>query len=144
MLPGPLLASPPLTDQVTLAAPPLESVAVNCSTEAPAALVALQAVQLVSMRAVEGEMEKAPLEELAVTAVLPQPETTSSRAGTKANASTRNGEISKHECRREESSRFKPDLCRSFVTGVLLNNALVAFLGVTSIPSSLDARWALP
>jgi len=63
MVPGPEFASPPETDQVTLAAPPPERVAENCSKVAPEELVVLQPAQFVSMAAVPGEMEKAPLDE---------------------------------------------------------------------------------
>ena len=63
MVPGPEFASPPETDQVTLAAPPPERVAENCSKAAPEELVVLQPVQFVSMAAVPGEMEKAALDE---------------------------------------------------------------------------------
>ena len=72
MEPAPELASPPETDHVTLAAPPLFSVAVNCSTVAPADVVILHPVQLVSMEAVPGEMENSLLEE-PVDAEPPQP-----------------------------------------------------------------------
>src|SRR5208283_677557 len=67
IVPGPLFPSPPLTDHNTAAAPPLLSVAVNCSTDAPLALVELQPVQLVSIISVPGEMEKLALLESAVT-----------------------------------------------------------------------------
>jgi hypothetical protein len=68
IVPAPELASPPLTDQFTLAAPPLASVAVNCSTAVPE-LVALHPVQFVSMVPAGVEMEKLEFEELA--AVVP-------------------------------------------------------------------------
>jgi hypothetical protein len=68
MVPAPELASPPLTDQFTLAAPPLVSVAVNCSTAVPE-VVALQPVQFVSILPAAEEMEKLEFEELA--AVMP-------------------------------------------------------------------------
>jgi len=86
MLPGPLFSSPPETDQVTAAAPPPVSVAVNCSTDAPRALVALQPVQLVSIlvsaEPAPGEMEKTAFEESADTPPPAQP-ATASRAGAK-------------------------------------------------------------
>jgi hypothetical protein len=63
MEPRPLFESPPEIDQVTAAAPPPASVAVNCSTDAPCELVVLQPLQLVSMDAVPGEMEKVEFEE---------------------------------------------------------------------------------
>jgi hypothetical protein len=91
MLPAPLFASPPLTVHVTFAAPPPASVAVNCSTDAPFALVALQPVQLVSMVTVPGLIENVPFDGLAVTLPpLPQPAAASAR-GTSAIASPRNG-----------------------------------------------------
>ena len=58
---------------VTLAAPPLASVAENCSTAVPDELVALQPVQLVSIVAVPGEIENVPFEELAATPPPPHP-----------------------------------------------------------------------
>jgi hypothetical protein len=54
MEPGPVLASPPETDQVTLAEMPA-CVAENCSTAVPVVFFPLQPVQLVSMVAVPGE-----------------------------------------------------------------------------------------
>ncbi len=62
MVPGPELASPPETDHVTLAAVPLESAAVNCSTAVFEELFVLQPVQLVSIAAVPGEIDKPPPE----------------------------------------------------------------------------------
>ena len=100
MVPGPEFASPPETDQVTLAAPPPESVAENCSTVAPEELVVLQPVQLVSMAAVPGEMEKVPLDELP-DGVPPQP-ASANRAGSAAIASARAG-----QCRSEWDLRFR-------------------------------------
>jgi hypothetical protein len=88
MAPGPLFASPPETDQTTRAVPPLASVAGNCSTDTPDALIALQPAQLVSILAVLGEMEKVPFEELAV-APPPHPASAIS-AGAKAIAKMRN------------------------------------------------------
>src|ERR1039458_697340 len=82
MLPGPLSASPPKTDQATAAAPPVERVAVNCSTDVPCALAALQPVQLVSMEPVPGEMEKVEFEGSAVTRPAEHPAANSS-AGAK-------------------------------------------------------------
>ena len=58
MLPAPLFASPPLTFQVTAAAPPPESVAENCSTAEPEELVALQPVQFVSIERRSGSQRK--------------------------------------------------------------------------------------
>jgi hypothetical protein len=88
MVPAPLFTSPPLTFQVTVAAPPLASVAENCSTDAPDELVALQPVQLVSIDAVPGVMEKVPFDGLAATIPPPHPASKQS-AGIIAKASTR-------------------------------------------------------
>ncbi len=60
MVPEPEFASPPETVQVTVAPLPLVSVAENCST-GTLEEVALQPVQLVSIEAVPGETENAPL-----------------------------------------------------------------------------------
>jgi hypothetical protein len=72
MVPGPEFASPPETIQFTLASPPL-NVAENCSTNPPGEVV-LHPVQLASMVAVPGEIERLllPLEEAVVNAP-PQP-----------------------------------------------------------------------
>src|SRR3954468_6911220 len=75
MLPGPATASPPETDHVTGAAAPFVDRAAKRWTGKPRALLALQRLQLVSMAAVAGEMEKAELTELAVTVAVPQPAT---------------------------------------------------------------------
>jgi hypothetical protein len=70
---------------VTLADPPPERPAVNCSV-VPDELLALQPVQLVSMELANGATEKAAFEEPAVTSPLPHPAANSS-AG--ANSSER-------------------------------------------------------
>jgi hypothetical protein len=88
MVPGPLFASPPLTDQVTLAAPPPVSVALNCSTDAPEELVALQPVQFVSIAVVPGVIAKMPFDGFADTPPLVQPAASSS-AGARIIASAR-------------------------------------------------------
>jgi hypothetical protein len=62
-VPAPELASPPETDHVTLGAAPLESEAVNCSTEAFEELFELQPVQLVSIAAAPGVTDRVPPEE---------------------------------------------------------------------------------
>ena len=62
MVPGPLLASPPETDQATDAGPPAVSEALNCSTAVPCLLVPLQPVQLVSIVVVPGDRLKVALE----------------------------------------------------------------------------------
>src|SRR5271165_1061924 len=89
MVPGPLFASPPDTDQVTAALPPPVSVAVNCSTDEPRELVVLQPVQLVSMALAPGVITKASLEGAAVTPPIPQPAMASIRSGRKSAASRR-------------------------------------------------------
>ena len=76
-----------LMDHVTAAAPPVFSMAVNCSSAEPE-LDALQPVQLVSMDAVPGETEKVLLVELLAEAPPPQP-ATRARTGRPANASRR-------------------------------------------------------
>ena len=72
MEPAPELASPPETVQVTVAAPPLLRVAVNCSTGELEEFVALQPVQFVSIVPVPGVMENSPFE-AALAAEPPQP-----------------------------------------------------------------------
>jgi hypothetical protein len=71
--PAPVLASPPETLQVTAAGPPLASVAENCSTALPLEPVALQPVQLVSMKLMPGAMVNVPLAGLALTVLVPHP-----------------------------------------------------------------------
>ena len=97
-MPAPLLASPPDTDQVTGAVPPPESVAENCSTDAPLLLVALQPVQLVSIEPVPGESEKLALEGSALTRPLAQPATTSSVGGSRKEAMRRASLLKTREC----------------------------------------------
>lgn len=89
MEPGPALASPPETDQVTLAAPPPDNVAENCATGAPEEFDVLQPVQLVSIVAVPGEMEIVLFDEL-FTDPPPQPASTN-RIGKEKPASIRAG-----------------------------------------------------
>ena len=93
MVPGPEFASPPETVQFTSATLPL-NVAENCSTNPPDVVV-LHPVQLASMVAVPGEMERLPLPlEEPPTNAPPQPARRTS-AGNIALASMR------------------PDLCRN-------------------------------
>lgn len=73
IVPAPELASPPETDQVTTAAPPLLSVAENCSIAAPADVAALQPVQLVSIETVVGEIENVPFDVVVEEVPPPQP-----------------------------------------------------------------------
>jgi hypothetical protein len=89
MVPEPEFASPPETVQFTLAALPL-NVAENCSTNPPDVVV-LHPVQLASMVAIPGEIERLPLplEETLLNAP-PQPARTTS-AGNIALASMRPG-----------------------------------------------------
>src|SRR5580658_4195791 len=89
MVPGPASASPPVTFQMTLAAPPPARVAENCSYAAPAEkLLPLQPVQLVSMAAADGEMAKVEFDEPAI--VLPAQPANTSAAGASAAARNRN------------------------------------------------------
>ena len=97
MVPGPLFPSPPLTDQVTGAAPPPLSFALNCSTDEPFELVALQPVQFVSMISAPGEMEKLELVESAVTGPAVQPASTS-KAGVASKASFFNDRTRARAC----------------------------------------------
>ena len=78
IVPGPLLVSPPESDQVTAAAPPPAIVALNCSTGVPSVLVALQPVQLVSIEAVPGAIENVGLVGSALTPPPAQPANTTS------------------------------------------------------------------
>ena len=75
-------------DQETDAGPPAASVALNCSAALPGAVVELQPVQLVSRRAVPGEIEKVALEEVAATLPMLQP-AMSSKPGTANSARDR-------------------------------------------------------
>ncbi len=89
--PAPPLGSPPLTAQLTEAAPPPFRVAENCSTAMPELLLtALQPVQLVSMEDEPGEIEKVPFEDLP-EADPPQP-ASKTKIGTAPAASTRAGQ----------------------------------------------------
>ena len=101
MAPGPLVASPPATDQFTGAAPPPESVALNCSTALPFASTELQPVQLVSITASIARKspeadpsvtENVELEELPTPILCPQPERTP-KAGTSKIAQTRSSTL---------------------------------------------------
>ena len=73
MRPGPAIASPPETDQLTGAADPLASAAENRCTGNPRPLVALQPAQLVSTLAMPGEIVKAAFAELAASPAVPHP-----------------------------------------------------------------------
>lgn len=86
MEPGPLLASPPVTDQATGAWPPSASTAVNCSTDEPFWLVPLQPLQLVSMVLVPGDRLKLALLGSADTTPPAQPATPSRTTGRSAAA----------------------------------------------------------
>src|ERR1035437_27979 len=65
MVPGPLLASPPETDQATFCVLPPAVTALNCCAGVPWGPVELQPVQLVSIVLAPGGMEKAAFAELA-------------------------------------------------------------------------------
>lgn len=133
MLPGPLTGSPPETDQATGAAPPPIRVAVNCSTELPPELAALQPVQLVSINPAPGAMEKVEFEGFAATRLPPQPARTSKtetarRATTRSGAEKldrdRPGKVLQHE----SSGSMLPIDCL-VESGMSRRNALSAFLG---------------
>ena len=81
MVPAPVFASPPETDQLTVAAVPF-AVAVNRSKTLPDESDPLQPVQLVSMVAVLGEIVKLPFEELLELELPPPQPATTSRKGT--------------------------------------------------------------
>lgn len=81
IVPAPVFASPPETDQLTVAALPFTA-AVNCSKTLPDESVVLQPVQLVSMVAVLGEIVKLPFEELLELELPPPQPATTSRTGT--------------------------------------------------------------
>jgi len=139
MVPGPAFASPPETDHVTLAALPLESVAENCSIAAPEELAELQPVQLVSMAAVPGKMEKAPLDE-PTDGVPPQP-ANANRTGSVAIASARAG-----QCRSE--SDFDSGLAKRVErfrstdgSDVFWLNSSGAFLAIAIAFGLLDAQF---
>lgn len=141
--PGPTLTSPPLTVQLTEAAPPLFSVAENSSTAVPELLTALQPVQLVSTVAKPGEMERVPFDEVP-DAVPPQP-ASRTKIGTAPAASNR-------ACQRPASFAFRRGkglltclptesrrgLCGSVVSAVPRLNVPGAFLANGSAQSSLD------
>ncbi len=80
MVPGPLVASPPLRLQTTFASPPPCRMARNCSACAPWLPLALQPVQLVSMTATPGESEKRSFAGLAVSPSPLHPVTTANAA----------------------------------------------------------------
>jgi hypothetical protein len=149
MDPAPALASPPLTLQLTDAAPPPLSVAVNCSIVWPVVLlVALQPVQLVSTVAAPGEMEKVLFEEL--FADPPQPESRM-KIGTAPAANIRPG-LPKSKLdprpnldprlRKRLSARFPrevaPGFCGSVVAAASWLNLPGAFLANIPSQSLLD------
>ena len=88
MVPGPASGSPPVTFQLTLAAPPPARVAENCSYAEPVEkLLPLQPVQLVSMAAADGEMAKVEFDEPAI--VFPAQPASKSAAGSSTAARSR-------------------------------------------------------
>jgi hypothetical protein len=142
IVPGPVLASPPETVQVTLAAPPLFSVAANCSKAWPVVLlVELQPVQLVSMLAVPRETEKAPPPP--PEADPPQP-ATRTKSGTAAAATRcagqRRGKPDLSRCEGLTARRpleREPGICRSVVTAGRSLNLSGAFLANVPAQSQL-------
>jgi hypothetical protein len=128
MLPGPLLASPPETLQVTLAAPPPVSVAANCSTAAPLALAALHPLQLVSMAPVPGVIENAELEGSAVPCPAEQPAANSS-AGAKSIPRILCGAIRRDNFPMHDSWGFVPESPPFFVACAKCSNGSSTFLG---------------
>ena len=143
MEPGPELVSPPETVQVTLAAPPPERMAENCSTGVPEAFVALQPVQLVSIAVVGGERENVPLDELPVEATVPPPQPAASRrVGSVVIARNRTG-----QCReRLETPPPAGDTrrCRWGVIDALSLNLFSAFPNLPSAPTAMDALTRVP
>jgi hypothetical protein len=103
MDPAPAFASPPETAHVTLAAPPLLSVAVNCSMACPVVLLAaLQPVQLVSIETVPGETDNVPPPPPPPPEADPPQPAKRTKTGTAAAATIRAGQC-----------RNKFDLCHS-------------------------------
>lgn len=138
MEPGPELVSPPETAHVTLAAPPPESIAENCSTGVPEAFVALQPVQLVSIEVVEGERENVPLEDVPVEATVPPPQpATTKTVGKIAAAKMRAGQRS----RRLETPPPAGDTRRRrwAVTEAFSLKSFSAFPILPSAPTASDA-----
>lgn len=141
--PAPALTSPPLTVQLTVAAPPPVKVAENCSTAVPELLTVLQPVQLVSTVPEPGEMEKVPFEEAPV--VEPPHPASRTKIGTAPAASNRDRQPPTNlaSCpgkglfaRRPPESR--PGLCGSVVAAVSWLNLPGAFLASGLAQSSLD------
>jgi hypothetical protein len=132
MEPEPLFASPPETDHVTDAGPPPPvSVAENCSTEVPWALVELQPVQLVSMALVPGAMEKVALEGLAATFPPAQP-TAKMRTGARRIETVRSGK-SRGKGKRERPLRLvEGRMGLRGSTCTCLGNGLCTFLDASA------------
>lgn len=125
MPPAPLVASPPEIDQITAAAPPLASVAENCSTVAPCALAALQAVQFVSIELVPGKIEKVAFDGLAVTC--PAQPATASNAG-----SRRTGKKRSQSDRARKSPGVPPGRDPSVVICAVCNKISGTFLAAVT------------
>jgi len=140
MEPGPALASPPETDQVTPAEMPA-CVAENCSTGAPEEFVVLQPVQLVSMVAVPGEMEIVLFDEL-FTEPPPQPASTN-KIGKKEPASIRVGHWRINEWNPPPLSTRKRRR-RSVVTDPIPLNTSSAFRSYFLRPNPFDAIRTFP
>lgn len=135
IVPAPELASPPETDQVTEAAPPLLSVAENCSTTAPEEVAALQPVQLVSIESVVGEMENVPFDVVVEATPPPQPASTRN-VGSAAIASIRAGQRPRNDPNLPALLTFRRRR-RSAVTDVLSLNSFSAF----PLARAPQARW---
>lgn len=134
MVPAPALASPPLTVQFTVTAPPPLKLAENCSTAEPDVLSALHPVQFVSTVAVPGETVSVPFDEDPPDADPPQPASRNS-TGTAPAASARAGQRRSnfHPDPRKEPSACLPGeserrFCDLVFTAVLLLNFSGAFL----------------
>jgi hypothetical protein len=143
MLPAPAFTSPPLTDQLTEAAPPPLRVAENCSMADPEVLTALQPVQLVSMVAEPGETEKVLLDEVP-DADPPQP-ASKTKTGTAPAANSRAGQRRSNfvPCRCERQSprlpsEGKPGIRGSVVAAVPLLKLPGAFLANVPAQPLLD------
>jgi hypothetical protein len=153
IVPGPEFASPPETAQVTEAAPPPLSVAVNCS-KAPELELALHPVQLVSMETVPGDTESVPPPPPPPEAAPPQPArrtTTGTAAAASARGCQRRSGLDPCRCKGLSTRRLdgrQGCLCGSSVTSVRwLNlglNLPGAFLAALPADFSLDAPILFP
>ena len=143
MDPGPELVSPPETAQVTLAAPPPESMAENCSTAVPDAFVALQPVQLVSIEVVEGERENVPFDDVPVEATVPPPQPATTKTVGKIAAA----KMRAVQCRRRLEILPPAGDTRQrrwAVIDAISLNSFSAFPNSPSAPTAFDAFRAVP